>query len=139
MSAPTFTPRVFSGIQPSGGLTLGNYLGMVKRAVAMQGRGSVRDDLLHGRSARDHRLAGPGGPAPKHARDRGVLHRLGNRPQTLNPVQPKPGGRARATAWIFNCVARMGWMGRMTQWKDKAGKNSETPRLAFCLPRPDGC
>lgn len=37
--------------------------------------------------------------------------------------------------WIFNCVARMGWMGRMTQWKDKAGKNSENASLGlFAYP-----
>ena len=38
-------------------------------------------------------------------------------------------------AWIFNCVARMGWMGRMTQWKDKAGKNAEAASLGlFAYP-----
>ena len=38
-------------------------------------------------------------------------------------------------AWVFNCVARMGWMGRMTQWKDKAGKNSENASLGlFAYP-----
>ena len=37
MTETTFTPRVFSGIQPSGGLTLGNYLGAIKRFVDMQG------------------------------------------------------------------------------------------------------
>ncbi len=38
-------------------------------------------------------------------------------------------------AWIFNCVARMGWMGRMTQWKDKAGKNAENASLGlFAYP-----
>jgi tryptophanyl-tRNA synthetase len=37
--------------------------------------------------------------------------------------------------WIFNCVARMGWMGRMTQWKDKAGKNAEAASLGlFAYP-----
>ncbi len=58
MSQVVHTPRVFSGIQPSGGLTLGNYLGAMKRFVDMQDAG-IRDDLLHGRSARHHRLAGP--------------------------------------------------------------------------------
>ena len=40
MAEPTFTPRVFSGIQPSGGLTLGNYLGAIKRFVEMQDAGT---------------------------------------------------------------------------------------------------
>ncbi|MEL7115756.1 MAG: tryptophan--tRNA ligase, partial [Pseudomonadota bacterium] len=38
-------------------------------------------------------------------------------------------------AWIFNCVARMGWMQRMTQWKDKAGKNAQNASLGlFAYP-----
>ena len=40
MTTPAFTPRVFSGIQPSGGLTLGNYLGALKRFVTMQDEGT---------------------------------------------------------------------------------------------------
>lgn len=62
-----FTPRIFSGIQPSGGLTLGNYLGALKRFVEKQDEG-IADDLLPCRYARHNRLARPGSPAPANPR-----------------------------------------------------------------------
>ena len=57
-------------------------------------------------------------------------------PRAIHPFQPVPGFAEHAQlAWIFNCVARMGWMGRMTQWKDKAGKNAEAASLGlFAYP-----
>ena len=55
MSETSFTPRVFSGIQPTGNLHLGNYLGALKRFVDWQDK-DVGNDLLHGRSACDHRV-----------------------------------------------------------------------------------
>ncbi|MEM0949252.1 MAG: tryptophan--tRNA ligase [Pseudomonadota bacterium] len=135
MSAPTFTPRVFSGIQPSGGMTLGNYLGMVKRAVAMQDEGRFetiycmvdlhaitvwQDPIALRQSTRE--IAAffiASGIDP----NRSILF---NQSQVAEHAQ---------LAWIFNCVARMGWMGRMTQWKDKAGKNSENASLGlFAYP-----
>ena len=133
--APTFTPRVFSGIQPSGGLTLGNYLGALKRFVTMQDEGTYetvyclvdlhaitvwQDPATLRQNTRE--LAAffiAAGIDP----ERSVLF---NQSQVPEHVQ---------LAWIFNCVARMGWMGRMTQWKDKAGKNSENASLGlFAYP-----
>ena len=133
--APSFTPRVFSGIQPSGGLTLGNYLGALKRFVAMQDEGAFEtvyclvdlhaitvwqepEDLKRNtREVAAFFIAAGIDPA------RSVLF---NQSQVPEHVE---------LAWIFNCVARMGWMGRMTQWKDKAGKNSENASLGlFAYP-----
>jgi tryptophanyl-tRNA synthetase len=135
MTTPAFTPRVFSGIQPSGGLTLGNYLGALKRFVTMQDEGTyetiycmvdlhaitVWQDPEKLRHATRELCAGfiASGIDP----ERSILF---NQSQVPEHAQ---------LAWVFNCVARMGWMGRMTQWKDKAGKNSENASLGlFAYP-----
>ena len=118
------TPRVFSGIKPSGGLTLGNYLGALKRFVKMQGTGTetiycvvdlhaitIWQDPSELRTATREAAAGfiAAGIDPA----RSILFN-----QSQVPAHTE-------LAWIFNCVVRMGWLGRMTQFKDKAGKNRE--------------
>ncbi|GHC52709.1 tryptophan--tRNA ligase [Neogemmobacter tilapiae] len=130
-----FTPRIFSGIQPSGGLTLGNYLGALKRFVEKQDEGTtptiyclvdmhaitVWQDPEKLRHATREAAAGflAAGIDPKKS----ILF---NQSQVSAHAE---------LGWIFNCVARMGWMGRMTQWKDKAGKNSENASLGlFAYP-----
>ncbi|GAA6182414.1 MULTISPECIES: tryptophan--tRNA ligase [unclassified Shimia] len=130
-TSSTFTPRVFSGIQPSGGLTLGNYLGAMKRFVDMQQAGThetvfcmvdlhaitVWQDPEKLRRATRELCAGfiAAGIDPQKS----VLF---NQSQVAEHAQ---------LAWIFNCVARMGWMQRMTQWKDKAGKNQQNASLGL--------
>ncbi len=135
MTAPAFTPRVFSGIQPSGGLTLGNYLGALKRFVEMQDAGTfetvycmvdlhaitVWQDPEKLRRATRELCAGfiASGVDP----ERSILF---NQSQVAQHAQ---------LAWIFNCVARLGWMQRMTQFKDKAGKNAQNASLGlFAYP-----
>ncbi|MBV2359950.1 tryptophan--tRNA ligase [Thalassococcus sp. CAU 1522] len=128
--APAFTPRVFSGIKPSGGLTLGNYLGAIKRFVEMQGQGfetiyCVVD--LHAITVwqdpdalrRSTREIAAGYIASGIDPHKSILF---NQSQVAEHAQ---------LAWIFNCVARMGWMKRMTQFKDKAGKNAENASLGL--------
>jgi tryptophanyl-tRNA synthetase len=125
-----FKPRIFSGIQPSGGLTLGNYLGALKRFVEKQDEGietiyclvdlhaitvwqdpeKLRQQTREGAAAF---IAAGIDPA------RSVLF---NQSQVSAHAE---------LAWIFNCVARLGWMSRMTQFKDKAGKNSENVSLGL--------
>lgn len=135
MSEPTFTPRVFSGIQPSGGLTLGNYLGAMKRFVDMQEAGAHETVYcmvdLHAITVwqnpadlkRNTRELCAGFIASGIDPEKSILF---NQSQVPEHAQ---------LAWIFNCVARMGWMGRMTQWKDKAGKNAEQASLGlFAYP-----
>lgn len=130
MSDSSFTPRVFSGIQPSGGLTLGNYLGAIKRFVSMQDEAYETiycmvdlhaitvwqdpKDLAH-----NTRELAAGFIASGISPDKSILI---NQSQVPEHAQ---------LAWIFNCVARMGWMGRMTQFKDKAGKNTENVSLGL--------
>ncbi|MEH6775892.1 MAG: tryptophan--tRNA ligase [Cereibacter changlensis] len=139
MAEPVQTPqafptRIFSGIQPSGGLTLGNYLGALKRFAEKQNDGietvyclvdmhaiTVWQDPEKLRQQTREAAAGfiASGVDPK----RSVLF---NQSQVSAHAE---------LAWILNCVARMGWMGRMTQWKDKAGKNSENASLGlFAYP-----
>jgi len=129
-----FQPRVFSGIQPTGNLTLGNYLGAVKRFVEMQDSGietiycmvdlhaiTTWQDPTDLKRATRELAAGfiASGLDPKKS----IL---------FNQSQV----RAHAElAWVFNCVARMGWLNRMTQFKDKAGKNREAASVGlFAYP-----
>ncbi|MEM8576412.1 MAG: tryptophan--tRNA ligase [Pseudomonadota bacterium] len=135
MSETTFTPRVFSGIQPSGGLTLGNYLGMIRRSVAMQDEGTFQTvfgmvDL--------HAITVWQDPADLRHNTRELAAGYiasGLDPQKSILVNQSQVPEHAQLAWIFNCVARMGWMGRMTQWKDKAGKNAEAASLGlFAYP-----
>jgi tryptophanyl-tRNA synthetase len=118
-----FTPRVFSGIQPSGDLHLGNYLGAIRRFVPLQKTHEciycVVD--LHAITVWQdpERLA-------QATREVAAAYiAAGVDPQkhiVFNQSQVKEHAEL---AWIFNCVARVGWLNRMTQFKDKAGKNSE--------------
>ena len=131
MTQPSFTPRVFSGIKPSGGLTLGNYLGAMKRFVEMQESGEYEtiycmvdlhaitvwqdpEELRHNTREMAACFIAAGIDPEKSI--------LFNQSQVAEHAQ---------LGWIFNCVARMGWMGRMTQWKDKAGKNAENASLGL--------
>ena len=126
-----FVPRVFSGIQPSGGLTLGNYLGAMKRFVDMQADGGFETVYcmvdLHAITVwqdpadlrRNTRELCAGFIAAGIDPEKSILF---NQSQVPEHAQ---------LGWIFNCVARMGWMKRMTQWKDKAGKNSENASLGL--------
>ena len=130
MTDTSFTPRVFSGIQPSGNLTLGNYLGAVKRFVEMQNSGietiycmvdlhaiTVWQDPTDLRQNTRELAAAyiACGLDPKKS----ILFN-----QSQVPVHAELG-------WLFNCVARLGWMNRMTQFKDKAGKNAEKMSLGL--------
>ncbi len=135
MSQAAFTPRVFSGIQPSGGLTLGNYLGALKRFVQMQDTGGFETVFcmvdLHAitvwqdpdKLKRATRELCAGFIASGIDPERSILF---NQSQVPAHVQ---------LGWIFNCVARIGWMQRMTQFKDKAGKNAQNASLGlFAYP-----
>ncbi|MEP3298388.1 MAG: tryptophan--tRNA ligase, partial [Pseudoruegeria sp.] len=134
MTEVVHTPRVFSGIQPSGGLTLGNYLGAIKRFVEMQESGvetlycmvdlhaiTVWQEPEKLRHATRELAAGfiASGLSPEKSM-------LFNQSQVPEHAQ---------LGWIFNCVARMGWLNRMTQFKDKAGKNKENASVGlFAYP-----
>ncbi|WP_111732425.1 tryptophan--tRNA ligase [Roseovarius amoyensis] len=134
MAEAAHSPRVFSGIQPSGNLHLGNYLGALKRFAETQETGvqsiycvvdlhavTVWQDPDALRHATRELTAGfiASGLDP----ERSILF---NQSQVPEHTQ---------MAWVFNCVARMGWMKRMTQFKDKAGKHAEQASLGlFAYP-----
>jgi tryptophanyl-tRNA synthetase len=130
MTDTTFTPRVFSGIKPSGGLTLGNYLGAIKRFVDMQGQGFETIycvvDL--------HAITVWQDPADLRAATREVA--AGFLASGIDPAKSILFNQSQVSqhaelGWIFNCVARLGWMNRMTQFKEKAGKNAEKQSLGL--------
>ena len=135
MPDASFTPRVFSGIQPSGGLTLGNYLGAIVKFVDWQDRGTHETvycmvDL--------HAITVPQDPAALTRNTRELCAGFlaaGIDPEKSILINQSQVPEHAQLAWIFNCVARMGWMDRMTQWKDKAGKDAERASLGlFAYP-----
>ena len=131
----TFKPRIFSGIQPSGGLTLGNYLGALKRFVDKQDEGIETIYCL----VDMHAITVWQDPAKLRQQTRegaAAFIAAGIDPARSILFNQSQVSAHAELAWIFNCVARMGWMGRMTQWKDKtAGKNAEAASLGlFAYP-----
>ncbi|WP_428028336.1 tryptophan--tRNA ligase [Altererythrobacter sp.] len=144
--------RVVSGIQPTGNLHLGNYLGAIRNWVRMQ------DEMDEANRAQ----AAAGGSADKQSSE--CLFFLADLHAISMPFDPKdltsatlemtaalvacgidPSrsilfNQAQVPAhaelqWLLNGTARMGWLGRMTQWKDKAGKNREGQSVAlFAYP-----
>jgi len=125
--------RVVSGIQPTGGLHLGNLLGAILRWVRMQDEAECLFFL-----ADLHALTVDGNPDELRANVREMAAALiasGIDP-TKSTVFAHSAVPAHAElAWILGCTARMGWLNRMTQWKDKAGKNREGSSLGlFAYP-----
>jgi tryptophanyl-tRNA synthetase len=125
-----FKKRVFSGVQPTGALTLGNYLGALKRFVDMQNEDyetiyCIVD--LHAITVWQD---------PKSLRDQVREIAASYLASGLDPAKSIIFNQAAVEehaqlAWVFNCVARMGWMQRMTQFKDKAGKNAQNASVGL--------
>src|SRR5262245_22191635 len=117
------TMRVVSGIQPTGDLHLGNLLGAILRWVRMQDEAECLFFL-----ADMHALTVDIEPAQLRSNVREMAAAL-----VASGIDPKKSivfahsavPAHSELAWILNCTARMGWLNRMTQWKDKAGKNRE--------------
>ena len=112
--------RVFSGVQPTGNLHLGNYLGAIVNFVKL------------------HAITVPipvwGGPDELRRNTREVTAAFiaaGIDPKTQVIFnQSQVAGHAELT-WVFNCVARLGWLNRMTQFKEKAGKDRENASIGL--------
>ncbi|HET7851313.1 MAG TPA: tryptophan--tRNA ligase, partial [Methyloceanibacter sp.] len=115
--------RVFSGVQPTGNLHLGNYLGAITRFVALQSEHDCLycvvdlhaitvfqdpDELKHNTREVTAAFIAAGIDPRRHI--------IFNQSQVSGHAE---------LAWIFNCVARVGWLNRMTQFKEKAGKDRE--------------
>lgn len=126
----TRTPRIFSGIQPSGGLTLGNYLGALKRFVEKQDEGIETIYCL----VDLHAVTVWQDPARLRQQTREAAAAF--MAAGIDPARSILFNQSQVSAhaemgWLLNCVARLGWMNRMTQFKDKAGKNAEAASLGL--------
>ena len=127
----THAPRVFSGMQPTGNLTLGNYLGALVNFVALQEREEFEQlycvvDL--------HAITTFQDPATLQKATREVA--AAYIASGLDPKRSIIFNQSRVTAhaelgWIFTCVARIGWLNRMTQFKEKAGKHKENASVGL--------
>jgi tryptophanyl-tRNA synthetase len=126
--------RVFSGVQPSGGLTLGNYLGAIKRFVEMQEAGIETIYCI----VDLHAITVWQDPARLRHATRELA--AGFLAAGIDPARSILFNQSQVTAhaelgWILACVARIGWLNRMTQFKDKAGKNREAASVGlFAYP-----
>ena len=122
---------VFSGVQPTGNLHLGNYLGALKNFVTLQKETEciycVVD--LHAITTFQN---------PKELRNNilettaGFLATGLDHKKSIIFNQSSVSGHAEL-AWILNCVSRIGWLNRMTQFKDKAGKDKEKASVGLCI------
>jgi len=126
-----FTRRVFSGSQPTGNLTLGNYLGALKRYVEMQDQ-DFEDTIYCVVDMHAITLWQDPAELRKATQDVAAAYLAAG----LDPARSIIFNQSQVPehaqlAWIFNCVARMGWMNRMTQFKDKAGKDAEKASLGL--------
>ena len=123
------TGRIFSGVQPTGNLHLGNYLGAIKNWIALQ------DEFECIYCVVDlHAITVPQEPAILRRAIREVAACL--IASGINPEKSVLFNQSRVPqhaelAWIFNCVARLGWLNRMTQFKEKAGKNRENATVGL--------
>jgi tryptophanyl-tRNA synthetase len=128
-----FQQRVFSGVQPTGNLHLGNYLGAIKRFVAMQ----QTHDCIY--CVVDmHAITVPQDPKELRNQIREVTAAFlaaGIDPNAHIVFNQSQVSEHAELAWVFNCVARMGWASRMTQFKEKAGKDRENASVGlFAYP-----
>jgi tryptophanyl-tRNA synthetase len=115
--------RVFSGVQPSGSLHLGNYLGALVKFVAMQ---ETHDCIFCVVDL--HAITVPQDPKLLAAQTREIASAYlaaGIDPQKSIVFAQSSVSAHAELGWILNCVARMGWLERMTQFKDKSGKDRE--------------
>ena len=126
--------RVVSGIQPTGNLHLGNYLGAIRNWVRMQDEvGSQGGDCLFF-LADMHALSMPHVPADLSASTREMTAAIvacgvdPDRSTLFNQAQVPAHAELQ---WLLSGTARIGWMNRMTQWKDKAGKDREGQSVAL--------
>ena len=125
----TSAGRIFSGVQPTGNLHLGNYLGAIKNWVDLQ----TDFDCIY--CVVDlHAITVPQEPVNLRRSIREVTACL--IASGIDPSRSVLFNQSRVPqhaelAWVFNCVARLGWLNRMTQFKEKAGKNRENATVGL--------
>ena len=121
--------RIFSGVQPTGNLHLGNYLGAVRNWVRLQAEYQCVFCIVD-----LHAVTVWQDPAALRSHTREVAAAMlaagVDAGRHIVFVQSQNSDHAEL-AWIFNCVARLGWLNRMTQFKEKAGKNRENASVGL--------
>ncbi|GAA4759957.1 tryptophan--tRNA ligase [Novosphingobium ginsenosidimutans] len=126
--------RVVSGIQPTGNLHLGNYLGAIRNWVRMQDDVTAQGGQCLYFLADLHALSQPHVPAELASNTREMVAALvacGIDPERSILFNQTQVPHHAELQWLLNGTARMGWLNRMTQWKDKAGKNREGASVAL--------
>src|SRR6201990_899514 len=124
-----FPERVFSGVQPTGNLHLGNSLGAIKRFVEMQKTHSCIYCVVD-----LHAMTLPHEPEQLARTTREVTAAFlacGIDPKANIVFNQSRVGEHAELAWILDCVARLGWLNRMTQFKEKAGKDRENASVGL--------
>ena len=123
--------RVFSGVQPTGNLHLGNYLGAIKNFVNLQNKFECVYCIVDLHAITNYQ-------DPKKLKSN-ILETVASfvasgLDSEKNIVFNQASVAAHSElAWIFNCVARIGWMNRMTQFKEKAGANKENASVGLMV------
>ena len=121
--------RIFSGVQPTGNLHLGNYLGAIRNWVRLQEDYECLFCIVD-----LHAITVWQDPAELRGNTREVAAGLiaaGIDPERNILFNQSQVSAHAELAWIFNCVARLGWLNRMTQFKEKAGKNRENASVGL--------
>jgi tryptophanyl-tRNA synthetase len=124
-----FTPRVFSGIQPSGDLHLGNYLGAIRRFVPLQ---QTHETIYCVVDMHAITVWQDPDELRKSTRTLAAAYvAAGIDPKKSIIFNQSRVHQHAELAWVFNCVARLGWLNRMTQFKEKAGKDRENASVGL--------
>jgi tryptophanyl-tRNA synthetase len=124
-----FKELIFSGVQPTGNLHLGNYLGAIKRFVELQDRFDCIYCVVD-----LHAITVWQDPSelPRAIREvTAAFLASGIDPKKNIVFNQSQVAEHAELAWIFNCVARLGWLNRMTQFKEKAGKDRENASVGL--------
>jgi tryptophanyl-tRNA synthetase len=124
-----FKERVFSGVQPTGNLHLGNYLGAIARFVALQEAYECIYCVVD-----LHAITVWQDPVELRNQIREVTAAFiacGIDPKKHIVFNQSQVAEHAELAWVFNCVARVGWLNRMTQFKEKAGKDRENASVGL--------
>src|SRR5882762_58004 len=123
------TPLVFSGMQPTNTLHLGNYLGALKNWVNLQERMPCIYCVVDMHALTVECDAKALAQATREVTAAYIAARV-DPARSILFNQSRVAAHAEL-AWVFNCVARIGWLNRMTQFKDKAGKNRENATVGL--------
>jgi len=121
--------RIFSGIQPTGNIHLGNYLGAIRNWIDLQSNNECIFCVVD-----MHAITISQKPSELRTNIRELATTL--IASGIDPVKHILFNQSQVSAhaelaWIFNCVARIGWLNRMTQFKDKSGKHRENASLGL--------